>query len=238
MESSIGILMTTFFMVLIMEMGDKTQILVMAMSSKYKPLKVFIGITISTVLLSILAVVLGAAIGGIKIIQDSVRAGASILFIFFGFLSLSEENENKGDGCDIEKKVIPAIAIAFFLAEFGDKTQLSTFSFAALYPENPVSVFFGATLGLIAADCLGLIAGTFICKHIPKRSLAYSSAALFIIFGIANGWTTMKNHFMLDEKICILVSAVIFLFSVLIVGYIIFKQKRNQRHNYFYNRHD
>jgi putative Ca2+/H+ antiporter (TMEM165/GDT1 family) len=231
MESSTGILITAFFMVFIMEMGDKTQLLVIAMASKYKPLKVFCGIMAAAILLNILAVLLGTAIGGIKIIQDCVRAGASVLFIFFGLLSLREEKEDKDKDCYVSQKVILAIAFAFFLAEFGDKTQLSAFSFAALYPENPLSVFLGATLGLLAADSLGLIAGTIIVKHIPKRTITYASAVIFIIFGITNGWTTMKDHFLLDEKICIPATAAMTLISVFAAFYILLSQKRRKRCN-------
>lgn len=99
MGLNFGILFTTLFMVLIMEMGDKTQLLVMCLTSRYRPMQVFWGITLATAILNILAVLLGAAIGGIQIIQDSVRIGASFLFIFFGLLSLKEE-ETGEEKCD------------------------------------------------------------------------------------------------------------------------------------------
>ena len=227
MELNIGILFTTLFMVLIMEMGDKTQLLVMAIASKYRPVQVFLGITIATLFLNILAVLLGTVIGDIKIIQDCVRAGASILFIFFGLLSLREEKTEDDKSSNLSRKVILTIALAFFLAEFGDKTQLSTFSFAALYPDNPLSVFLGATLGLMAADCLGLIAGTIIIKHIPKRVIAYISAVLFIIFGLVNGWTTLRDHFLLDIRICAFATGAMALGSALVATATLLSQKRH-----------
>jgi putative Ca2+/H+ antiporter (TMEM165/GDT1 family) len=85
MSFDLSVFMTTLSMVLIMEMGDKTQLLVMACASKYKPRQVLMGITMAIVLLNLLAVALGSVIGGIKMIQDIVKAGASLLFIFFGF---------------------------------------------------------------------------------------------------------------------------------------------------------
>mgnify|MGYP000907437290 CR=1 FL=1 len=225
MEFNIAIFFTTLFMVFIMEMGDKTQLLVMMMASKYRPAQVFWGIAIAALFLNFLAVLLGTVIGGIQIIQDSVRAGASILFIFFGLLSLKDENSDDGKSTALTKKVIPAISLAFFLAEFGDKTQLSTFSFAALYPDNPLSVFLGATLGLMATDCLGLMAGCLIIKCIPKRVIAYVSAALFIVFGLISGWTTLKDHFLLDIRICILTIGSMALVSILAAIGLIATQK-------------
>jgi putative Ca2+/H+ antiporter (TMEM165/GDT1 family) len=227
MESNIGVLFTTLFMVLIMEMGDKTQLLVMAMTSKYRPSQVFWGIAAAILLLNVLAVLLGSAIGGIKLIQDCVRAGASILFIFFGLLSLREEKPEENKNGYRSRGIILTIALAFFLAEFGDKTQLSTFSFAALYPESPLCVFIGSTIGLLAADCLGLIAGTLVIKYVPKRTIALISGFLFIIFGLVSAWTTLKDHFQLDINTCIYATGAITIISALVSAVILLSQRRH-----------
>ncbi|NMA66484.1 MAG: TMEM165/GDT1 family protein [Clostridiaceae bacterium] len=228
MGFNLGILFTTLLMVLIMEMGDKTQILVMCLASKYRPIHVFLGISLAAIVMNILAVLLGSVIGGIKIIEDSVKIGASILFIFFGLLSLREEKEDE-DNCDTPKKgVILAVALAFFLAEFGDKTQLSAFSFAALYPENPLSVFIGSTIGLIAADCLGLIAGTIVIKYVPKRVISICSAVLFVIFGLINGWTTLTQHFHVDFNTSLLIISIVAFVSAALFFLILHHQKRRK----------
>ncbi|NLU52462.1 MAG: TMEM165/GDT1 family protein [Clostridiaceae bacterium] len=229
MGLNIAVLFTTLFMVLIMEMGDKTQLLVMAMASRYKPQHVFIGISLASILLNMLAVILGTYIGGIQVIQDCVRIGASILFIFFGLLSLKEEETDGEKGHSLSEGVILTIALAFFLAEFGDKTQLSTFSFAALYPESPLSVFIGSTLGLIVADCLGLIAGTLVIKWIPKKTIAFASAVLFIFFGLVNGWITLREHFLLDIKISAVITGITALISLLLFTLIIHFQNSHRR---------
>ncbi len=227
MDSNIGVLLTTLVMVLIMEMGDKTQLLVVALTSKYRPIQVFVGILLATLCLNLLAVLLGTAIGGIKVIQDSVRASASLLFIFFGLLSLRKEKPDTEENNQRASKAIFTIALAFFLAECGDKTQLSTFSFAALYPEHPFSVFIGATLGLLAADCLGLIAGTLVLRYVPKRTMALISAFLFIAFGFINGWTTLRYHFVLDMRSCLLYTGGTALISLIIATTILLSQRNH-----------
>lgn len=231
MDFNTGVLFTTLFMVFIMEMGDKTQLLVIALASKHRPVKVFWGIVIAILFLNILAVLLGTVIGGIKIIQDCVRAGASILFIFFGLLSLKEDKPDEENSGGRSSRVILTIALAFFVAEFGDKTQLSTFSFAALYPDNPLSVFLGSTLGLLAADCLGLIAGSIVIKYVPKRVIAYVSAVLFIAFGLMNEWTTLRHHFILDFKTCVIATGITTILSALFAIIILHLQK--QHSDYF-----
>lgn len=228
MDFNFRILLTTLLMVLIMEMGDKTQLLVMCLASKHRPVHVFIGICLAAVLLNILAVLLGSAIGGIKIIEDSVKIGASLLFIFFGLLSLKEEEENDGDCSESKKCVVFTVALAFFLAEFGDKTQLSAFSFAALYPESPLSVFTGATLGLIAADCLGLIAGTIVIKYVPKRMISIFSAILFIVFGLINGWNTLTDHFHIPYNTSLTIVGLTAMVSTLLFFLILYLQKHRE----------
>lgn len=203
---NLGVFFTAFGMVLLMEMGDKTQLLVMACAARYKPRQVLAGIFVSIVLLNLLAVFAGVAIGRIKVIQDCVQAAASLLFIIFGLMSLRSEDEEascsaKGSG----KGAIWTIAIAFFLAELGDKTQLSTFSFAALYPNDPVWVFAGSTLALLAADCIGLIAGAVAIKYIPKRVMALISALLFVVFGLVSGWITLRDDFHIPEATVLLI---------------------------------
>jgi putative Ca2+/H+ antiporter (TMEM165/GDT1 family) len=227
MDANMGVLLTTFVMVLIMEMGDKTQLLVVALASKFRPVQVFVGILLATLGLNLLAVALGTAIGGIKVIQDSVRAAASLLFIFFGLLSLRKEESDSEESPGRPYKAVLGIALAFFLAECGDKTQLSTFSFAAMYPEQPLSVFAGASLGLLAADSLGLIAGTLVLRYVPKRTISVISAFLFIAFGFISGWTTLRYHFVLDMKTCILYTAVTAVVSLIAAAILLLTQKNN-----------
>lgn len=228
MDSGLGVLITTFFMVLIMEMGDKSQLLVMALASKYRPFQVFLGICTSILFLNILAVLLGSAIGGIKIIQDCVRAGASILFIFFGIITLKDDDAENEKNKTRSKNIFITIALTFFLAEFGDKTQLSTFSFAALYPDTPISVFTGSTLGLLASDCMGLLAGALIVKYIPKRVITHVSAFLFIAFGLLSEWVTLRHHFLINIKASLIILSITILICAAISFLLFVPSYRNK----------
>jgi putative Ca2+/H+ antiporter (TMEM165/GDT1 family) len=228
MTFDLSVFMTTLSMVLIMEMGDKTQLLVMACASKYKPRQVLMGITMAIVLLNLLAVALGSVIGGIKMIQDIVKAAASVLFIFFGLLSLREEEGEESCSTRGARNAVIGVVVAFFLAEIGDKTQLSTFSFAAMYPGSPISVFAGATLALIAADCIGLIAGAIALKYIPKRILSYISAALFVIFGLMSGWTTLTENFSLPVYTAMIIMGATVLLAVMAAAVILMGQKKKK----------
>ena len=83
------------------------------------------------------------------------------------------------------------VGIAFFVAEFGDKTQLATLSLAAQY-QNPVSVLFGATLAMLVADGIGIIIGVVFCRRIPQHKLKWLSAVIFVLFGLVGVYEVLS----------------------------------------------
>ena len=73
-----------------------------------------------------------------------------------------------------------------FLAELGDKTQLATLLFATRESISPWTVFFAASMALIATTAIGVVAGNYVADQIDTRVLAYVAGAGFIIIG---AWT-------------------------------------------------
>jgi putative Ca2+/H+ antiporter (TMEM165/GDT1 family) len=76
-----------------------------------------------------------------------------------------------------------------FLAELGDKTQLATLLFAAKSPESLMTVFLGASLALIAASAIGVVAGGFVAQYVSPKLLSYVAGAGFVIIGM---WTILQ----------------------------------------------
>jgi putative Ca2+/H+ antiporter (TMEM165/GDT1 family) len=72
---------------------------------------------------------------------------------------------------------------AFFLAELGDKTQLTTAALAA--DHGVVPVWIGATLGLFGATVLALVAGRALAERVSERTLSRIGAVAFALVGIA-----------------------------------------------------
>ena len=70
-----------------------------------------------------------------------------------------------------------------FLAEMGDKTQLTTITLSSS-TNKPVAVFIGSSLALILATLLGACAGGSIAKLIPDFILEFLSGLVFLILGI------------------------------------------------------
>ena len=70
-----------------------------------------------------------------------------------------------------------------FLAEMGDKTQLTTITLSST-TNKPLAVFIGSSLALILATLLGALAGGSIANLIPAFSLKLLSGIVFLIIGI------------------------------------------------------
>ena len=83
-------------------------------------------------------------------------------------------------------KVLLTVFAAVFIAELGDKTQLATVLFAADREVSKWTVFFGASLALIVASGIGVLAGGLVSEYISEKHLHYIAGAGFIGIGI---WT-------------------------------------------------
>jgi putative Ca2+/H+ antiporter (TMEM165/GDT1 family) len=73
------------------------------------------------------------------------------------------------------------VAIAFFLAELGDKTMLATVTLATT--EGWFGTWIGSTLGMVAADVLAIGVGVLLGKTLPEKVIKIGAAVLFFAFG-------------------------------------------------------
>ena len=73
--------------------------------------------------------------------------------------------------------------ITVFLAEMGDKTQLTTITLSST-TNKPLAVFIGSSLALILATLLGALAGGSIANLVPAFILKLLSGIVFLIIGI------------------------------------------------------
>ena len=73
--------------------------------------------------------------------------------------------------------------ILVFMAELGDKTQLSTMLLAA-HNESYISVFLGAATALVLNAFIGVYLGTLMSKSIPLNYIHTGAGIAFIIVGV------------------------------------------------------
>ncbi len=89
----------------------------------------------------------------------------------------------------MEYKVLLTVFTAVFIAELGDKTQLATMLFAADKEVSKLTVFLGASLALILASAIGVLAGSVLSQYVSERHLSLIAGIGFIAIGI---WTLLK----------------------------------------------
>jgi putative Ca2+/H+ antiporter (TMEM165/GDT1 family) len=75
------------------------------------------------------------------------------------------------------------VFLTVFVAELGDKTQLATMLFAADREVNKIMVFFAASMALIVATAIGVLAGSLLSNYINEKYLHYISGIGFILIG-------------------------------------------------------
>lgn len=178
---SFGDFLGAALMVVVAEMGDKTQLLAMAMASKFKAKQVMLGVLVATIFNHALAVALGSFIS--KIIPlNIISIIAAISFLLFGLWTLRGDKIDDDDNKKQKFGPVVTVAIAFFLAEMGDKTQLMTITIAAK-STFPIFVLLGTTTGMLIADGIGILGGAWMSKHIPEKYIKWGAGLIFLFFG-------------------------------------------------------
>jgi len=89
----------------------------------------------------------------------------------------------------LDYKVLITVFTAVFIAELGDKTQLATMLFASDKAVSKLTVFVGASLALIVASGMGVLAGGVISQYVSDRQLHFVAGLGFIAIGV---WTLFK----------------------------------------------
>jgi len=182
--------LTSLAIVVLAEMGDKTQLLAMAFASRFRWQTVMWGVFVATAANHLFAVLVGHYLTNI-IPLNYIKIAASVSFIIFGLWTL------RGDTLGDEDKRFNfgpfwTVAIAFFIAEMGDKTQLATVALAAEF-NSIIPVWVGTTTGMLIADAIGIIAGIVLHKNIPEKQIKWFAALVFIAFGLWGLYEAMSR---------------------------------------------
>jgi putative Ca2+/H+ antiporter (TMEM165/GDT1 family) len=218
------VFIASFLFVVLAEMGDKTQLLAMAFATRFPAKTVLAGVLVATLLNHLMAVVLGNWLTSV-VPFDGIQIAAAASFILFGLWTL------RGDRLEGEDKKYAfspfwTVAVAFFFAEMGDKTQLATVALAAKY-HSILPIWMGTTAGMLVADAFGIIVGVVLGKKIPERFVKWFAAAIFIFFGVAGLYITLPKSLLTPPLI-----AGGLLLIVLLIGLVVHMDRHRKPHRY------
>jgi len=201
------------------EMGDKTQILAMMFATKYKINKVLMGIFIGSFLNHGIAVLFGASLGNF-IETWILQIVAGVAFIGFAFWTMCSQDDEDEDEVKSSKSAIITVAMAFFVGELGDKTQLTaiTLSVDAIYP---FIVLLGTVSGMLVTSSIGIFVGSKVGDKIPELWIKLVSSAIFLTFGVIKLVESTPDNYVNTFTISALV--LLIMIGVVILGRISLK---------------
>ncbi|RJQ49587.1 MAG: TMEM165/GDT1 family protein [Nitrospiraceae bacterium] len=178
--------------VVLAEMGDKTQLLAMAFACRYRWQTVIWAVFWATALNHFFAAAAGNYLASVvPIVCIKISAAAS--FIVFGLWTIRGDTLH-GEDKRFNFSPFWTVAVAFFIAEMGDKTQLATIALAVQY-NTVLSVWMGTTLGMLISNAIGITIGIMMGKKIPERFIKWFAALIFIAFGIYGLYENLPAHF-------------------------------------------
>lgn len=164
------------------EIGDKTQLLSLALVVRYrKPWPILAGVVVATLINHGISVWFG------DWLADTIPAGWLTWILGLSFIALGlwmlipDKDEEVGD----KYRFGPFLTslVLFFVAEIGDKTQVATVALAVRFQEF-WPVLFGTTTGMIAANLPVIWVAHRLASERFEIWAHRISAALFIAFGV------------------------------------------------------
>ncbi|MES2959639.1 MAG: TMEM165/GDT1 family protein [Pseudomonadota bacterium] len=168
------------------EIGDKTQLLALLLAARYRaPRPIILGILVATLLNHALAAALGTWLTRL-LDPQALRWGLGLSFIAVSLWMLVPDHA-QAVGEDQRRSrlgIFGITAMAFFLAEMGDKTQIATVMLAARY-DALLTVTSGTTLGMMIANVPAVLLGERAVRFMPIAWVHRIAAAVFALIGLA-----------------------------------------------------
>jgi Ca2+/H+ antiporter, TMEM165/GDT1 family len=183
-SSALHILLPCFLLVFVSEMGDKTQLMVLVLSTRFKrPWAILAGVLVASVANLGLVACLGGVVSA-WINPVALKWGVGLGFFGFAAWMLVPEKEESPGQAVSNAGAFWTTAVSIFLAEMGDKAQFAVLALGARYAD-PLRVTIGSALGMLAADSLAIAFGGRLTAWVPMLWVRRAASLLFALFGLA-----------------------------------------------------
>ncbi len=187
-DLSLPVLLSTFGLIFVAELPDKTALASLALATRYRAHDVIVGAWLAFLVQTVVAVLAGRVLQWLP--ARPVHLAAGVGFLVFAVLAFRrhEEEELLAEGREViqtSRRRLPPWRASFlvvFAAEWGDLTQLATAALVARVGE-PLSVGLGAVGALWAVTVLAVVAGAQMGRLLAPHVLSRASGALFAVVG-------------------------------------------------------
>ncbi len=185
-----SLIASTFAIIFIAELPDKSMVSSVILGSKMVPIRVFMGTSVAFLVQVIIAVAVGGFVS--KVPKRPLDLVAGLLFLIGAWLIFREMKSKTAIKEDTIAKrssregLLSQVLLSFaitFLGEFGDITQIATANLAAK-TADPISVGIGALLGLLSSTGIGIFLGGGLLAKIPVRGVQKVGILIMACLGV------------------------------------------------------
>ena len=187
-----------FGSIFVIELPDKTFVATLVMATRWRPLLVWIGVSLAFLVQTVVAVALGGLLT--RLPHRPVEIFAMLMFLIGGVILLRGASHAVDDEHDAEEEfgakaesrvaagwhVVAASFGILFLAEWGDLSQILTASLVLRYHE-PVAVFVGAFLALVTVSGLAAVLGRVLLTRIPLVTIRRIGGGVCLLLALVTG---------------------------------------------------
>lgn len=183
----IATILLSFGALFLAELGDKSQVMTLTFALRYRWPAVLAGITVATLLVDVVAVVVGHVLGmSVPVRAIGLAMGAVLLIVGAWTLREVASRQQPSPPPPPAARERPGRAFfvvlsSFLLAELGDRTMFVTFALAS--DHDPVAVWIGSVTGMVAAGALAIVVGIAVGKRLPQQAIEIASGLLFVFLG-------------------------------------------------------
>jgi putative Ca2+/H+ antiporter (TMEM165/GDT1 family) len=185
-----------FATVALAELADKTQLVCISQACRYPAGPVLAGSAAALITVTAIGVAFGSVLYWL-LDPELIGTVAGALFLAFGVIMVINWYRDRGkepeEVCEDDLDADPNAPVTSWsvfastfglvaLAELGDKTQLAVIALSGKYG-NPIAVFVGASVALVAVSAAGVMAGRMIAGKVSLQVVELVAAGLFIALG-------------------------------------------------------
>jgi putative Ca2+/H+ antiporter (TMEM165/GDT1 family) len=165
------------------EMGDKTQLSILLLSSRTREyFRLLLGVMLAFLLADGFAILVGSWVTNVVPVH-LVKLASGLVFILFGILTLLGDRDEEAESNLSAKRAFVSGFSMIFLSEWGDKTQIASALFATEY--NPQMVFIGVMIALLILSIMAIFLGKYLSSRIDRRVITRIGGALFLLIGLS-----------------------------------------------------
>jgi Ca2+/H+ antiporter, TMEM165/GDT1 family len=183
------VIVAVFPIIFLGELPDKTMFASLVMSTRGRPLMVWLGAAAAFAVHVVIAVTIGVALFHL-LPQRALDAFVAAMFFVGAILALREATKAREEEALVEREVAShrrtavTAFLVIFVAEWGDLTQILTANLAAHY-HDAFSVGIGALLALWAVAGLAVVSGQSLLRLVNIATVRIFTAV--VLTGLM-GW--------------------------------------------------